>query len=151
MNHDIQNRIKSIRQMVQISSAQKVIAASNIGRTRRMLESTRPYHACIRKTISEALACCPEDTSRYFTERPVEGERRGVLILAANKGLSGGYGGNLIRFVVESLTREPATHIAVLGRLGATQMTQLGYQIDPNLTNRSIRPRCSQPGSSPRS
>ena len=135
MNQDIQNRMKSIRQTVQISSAQKVIAASSIGRARRMLESSRPYHNRIRKAISEALACCPEDTSRYFTERPVEQGRRGVLILAANKGLSGGYGGNLIRFATESLRRDPATHLAVLGRLGAAQMTQQGFTIDPKFNH----------------
>jgi F-type H+-transporting ATPase subunit gamma len=72
MDNDILHRMKSIRQTVQISSAQKLIAAAHIGRARKLLTESRPYHDRVGRSIVEVLKLYP-DAAGNFIERSLNG------------------------------------------------------------------------------
>lgn len=123
-------RMKSIRQTVQISSAQKLIAASRIGKARRMLSESAPYHDRISNAIAAIMAQCPEVSHRYL--KTTSGPRkRGLLVLSANAGLSGGYNSNLIKSAEETIRQEPPAHMIVLGQVGYNHFAQKGITPDP--------------------
>ena len=130
MNTELLHRMKSIRQTVQISSAQKLVAAAHIGRARKMLTDSRPYHDPVSSAIADVLRQCPEPASRYIELGAGTYGKRGLLILSANRGLAGGFNSNIIHFSEQSLQEKPADYIIVLGRTCRAQMIHKGYPVD---------------------
>ena len=114
----IQARMKSIRQTVQIAGAQKLISASRIGKARRMLEDTKPFHTQIRQRIAYLLALAPEVSSPFLEKGEANYAKRGLLVFTSNTGLAGGYNSNVIKLAEAFLNEYPVSRTIVLGRVG---------------------------------
>ena len=130
MDTELLHRMKSIRQTVQISSAQKLVAAAHIGKARKMLADSRPYHDTVSSAIADVLRQCPEPNSRYLDLGDAPEGRRGLLVLSANRGLAGGFNSNIIHFTEQALREKPADYIIVLGRAARTQFIRKGFPVD---------------------
>ena len=115
MNNDLLHRMRSIRQTVQISNAQKLVAAAHIGRARKILDDSEAYHKNVRRAIADILRHCPEVTSQYLPGSGT-GKNRGLLVLSANKGLAGGFNSSVVHFTEASLEEDPAGYMIVLGQ-----------------------------------
>ncbi len=126
----IRTRMKSIRQTVQIMNAQKLIAASRIGKARRMLDEAAPYHERIRATIAGVLSSCPEVASPYLSSSGNAPKKRGLLVVSSDKGLAGGYNSNLIRHAEAYLAENEVKYLCVQGQVGITQMSRSGLILD---------------------
>ena len=129
MKNDLVHRMKSIRQTVQISSAQKLVAAAQIGKARKLLNETKSYHNNVSRTISDILRHCPEAASNYIGPGLRDSKKRGLLILSANRGLAGGFDSNVIRCAEASLAAKPADYMIVLGR-AQSHFIQKGFPVD---------------------
>jgi len=116
MNQDLVHRMKSIRQTVQISSAQKLVAAAHIGKARQLLHDCNSYHNTVSRVIADILRHCPEVASHYLKPGWDGVTRRGILVLSAHKGLAGGFNSNIIHFTEASAANNPATYMIVLGQ-----------------------------------
>jgi len=130
MDTELLHRMKSIRQTVQISSAQKLVAAAHVGKARKMLEDSRPYHDTVSSAIADVLRQCPEISSRYLTQGYEAGGRRGLLVLSANRGLAGGFNSNIIHFTEQALADKPADYVIVLGKAARAHLIRKGYPVD---------------------
>jgi len=127
------SRMKSIRQTVKISSAQKLIASSRINRARRMLEADRPFHERVRQAIAEILALRPEAISAFLEKPGANYSKRGLLIISADRGLAGGYNGNVIKLAQQTIAENVPAHIIVLGKVGRVRLSALHIQYDAEL------------------
>ena len=128
MDHNLLQRMKSIRQTVQISSAQKLVAAAHIGKARKLLEESDTYHKNVSRAIADILRHCPGISSQYLPGFKV-GKKRGLLVLSANKGLAGGYNSNVIHFTEASLAEDSAAYMIVLGQ-ARSYFIHKGYPVD---------------------
>jgi F-type H+-transporting ATPase subunit gamma len=134
----IQSRMKSIKQTVQIINAQKLIAASKVGKARKMLDDAQPYHTKILSTISGILKItdCESHASPYISAKAEQGERRGVLVISADVGLAGGYNTNLTKFAEHEFGRQAPAVLMVQGKIGRTaferrnQAVAEGYDLE---------------------
>jgi len=122
--------MKSIRQTVQISSAQKLVAAAHIGRAREMLMQSRPYHDRICRAIADVLRHCPQLDSPYINFGRAESGKYGLLVLSANRGLAGGFNSNLLHFTEQWLQENHASYIIVLGGAGRIYLARKGFPVD---------------------
>ena len=130
MDTELLHRMKSIRQTVQISNAQKLIAVAHIGKARELLLQSRPYHERVCRAIADVLRHCPAPDSPYIeNEHPGPG-KRGLLVLSANRGLTGGFNSNLLHFTEQELLRNPASYLIVLGSAGRSYLIRKGYPVD---------------------
>ena len=131
MDQDLAHRMKSIRQTVQISSAQKLVAAAQIGKARRLLHESDSYHKNVNRVIADILWHCPDiaNTNKYLEPGRNGGARRGVLVLSANKGLAGGFNSNVVHFTEESVIEKPVTYMIALGQARA-QFIKEGLPVD---------------------
>jgi len=131
MDKDLLNRMKSIRQTVQISGAQKLVAASQIGKARKMLEESEPYHSRIIHAIANMLQQCPE-LVKHYDEADFKGskKKRGLLVFAANHGLAGSFNSNIVHFTKEYMEEKPVSYIIVLGQACRNHLIQEGYPVD---------------------
>ncbi|MCL1834715.1 MAG: ATP synthase F1 subunit gamma [Oscillospiraceae bacterium] len=124
------HRINSVKQTVQISNAQKLIATSQIGKARRLFAQSKPYHDRIAGAVAEVLRRCPEVTSRYVEHRSEASERRGLLVLSANRGLAGGFDNNIIHLAEKTLEERPAAYVIVLGHHCRSHLANKGHPVD---------------------
>jgi len=129
-NNDLLHRMNSVRQTVQISGAQKLVATAQIGRARRLFAESKPYHDRITVAVAEVLRQCPEINSRYIDHGETVGLRRGLLVLSANRGLAGGFNSNIIHFSEQYLQENPASYVIVLGHACRQHLYQKGYPVD---------------------
>jgi len=101
----LRDHMKSIKQTVKISNAQKLIAGAHIVKARKMLEHSQPYHDRIRLAIASVLKDC-ELKSKYL-DTGKEIKKRGLLVVSADRGLAGGYNQNVIKLAIQSMAEHP--------------------------------------------
>ena len=130
MGSELQHRMKSIRQTIQITGAQKLVAAAHIGKAKAMLAQSKPYHDKIIVAIADVIRHCPEAVSRYLKNGDPVGGKRGLLVLSANRGLTGGFNSNIIHYTENFLQKKPAVYLIVLGRACRLRLMQNGYPVD---------------------
>ena len=130
MDAELLHRMKSIRQTVQISSAQKLVAAAHIGKARKLLADSKPYHDTVSASIADVLRYCHFSDSRYLNPTSTVGDKHGLLVLSANRGLAGGFNNNIIHFAEQSLKERPASYIIVLGKVCRSYLSRKGYPVD---------------------
>ena len=129
MDQDLVHRMKSIRQTVQISNAQKLVAAAQIGRARKLLQDSDSYHRTVNRVIADILRHCPEAASLYIEPGRNGGKRRGILVLSANRGLAGGFNSSVVHFTESSAAELPATYMIILGQ-ARSHFIEKGYPVD---------------------
>ena len=110
---DIRRRIKSVKNTAQITRAMQLVAASKMKRAQEMALQGRPY-ATLLAEILGALADRVTDFRHPFLEKRTS-RRRGILVIATDKGLCGPLNSNLFRLVGEI---EASAQFVSLGRKG---------------------------------
>ena len=113
---NLREHMKSIKQTVKISSAQKLIAGAHIVKARKMLEHSQPYHDRIRLAIASVLNNC-ESKSKYF-DTGQEIKKRGLLVISADRGLAGGYNQNIIRQTMQNMADRKVVKVLTVGHVG---------------------------------
>jgi F-type H+-transporting ATPase subunit gamma len=93
----IRRRITSVRSTQQITRAMKLVAAARLRRAQEALLNARPYHESLRRVADSLLLSAPDLTA------PAENAVRVTLIVVvgSDRGLCGGYNGNLLRMAEE--------------------------------------------------
>ena len=130
---NLRDHMKSIKQTVKISSAQKLIAGAHIVKARKMLEHSQPYHDRIRLAIASVLKDC-ESKSKYL-DTGKEIKKRGLLVISADRGLAGGYNQNIIRETMQNMADRKVVKVLAIGHAGYNKFEHInavtGHQIVP--------------------
>jgi len=97
----IRRRIASVRSTQQITRAMKLISAARLRRAQEALLNARPYHEALKRVADSVLHTAPEVIA------PAENAASKMLIIvvAADRGLAGGYNINLLRLAEEEARR----------------------------------------------
>lgn len=90
---DIRRRLRSAENIKKITDAMERVAAARLRRAQEAAESTRPYAAKLKEMV-EKLTSASEDTHPLFEQR--EGDKRALIVVSADKGLSGPYNSNIL-------------------------------------------------------
>ena len=92
---DIRRRIRSVRNMQQITKAMKMVSAAKLRKAQQKLNAARPYAHQLQGVL-ERLSQVPGDTVHpLLIKRPVQ--RVVYVVITSDRGLCGGYNANLIR------------------------------------------------------
>jgi F-type H+-transporting ATPase subunit gamma len=97
----IRRRIASVRSTQQITRAMKLISAARLRRAQEALLSARPYHEALKRIADSVLSTAPEVAA------PAENAagRIMIIVVAADRGLAGGYNINLLRLAEQEARR----------------------------------------------
>jgi len=114
---DIRRRIKSVRNMQQITKAMKMVSAAKLRKAQLKLNAARPY-ALQMQGVLERLAQVPMDTIHpLLKKRPVQ--KVVYVLITSDGGLCGGYNANLIRKTSGMITEEQhEVKLVTVGRKG---------------------------------
>ena len=92
---DIRRRIRSVKNMQQITKAMKMVSAAKLRKAQLKLNAARPYARQLQGVL-ERLAQAPVDTIHpLLKKRPVQ--KVVYVLITSDRGLCGGYNANLIR------------------------------------------------------
>lgn len=123
---DIRNRMKSVRQTLQVTGAMKLISTSKLRKARRRLEETLPYFDAIRDAMRDIISHAEEHGASWFDPRASKPERKvATVVVTADKGLAGGYNHSVIRFVEESCP--PRSILMPVGSVGKRYFMEKDY------------------------
>lgn len=140
---EIRQRIRSVKNIAQITRAMQMVAASKMRRAQEQALASRPYAA---KTW-EILTHLSAQRGNAEQLHPLLAQRDqiknvAVILITSDKGLAGAYNGNIIRAAIRfmrSNNREKASLITV-GRKGRDFMIRFGRKVLAEFTDLPARP-----------
>lgn len=97
---DFRTRITSVKNTRKITSAMKMVAASKLRQAQSRAEAGRPYAAKIREALARLiLAVGQRDEAMPLLDGRGKEQKVMIVAVAADRGLCGGFNGNLVREV----------------------------------------------------
>ena len=103
----IRNRIRSVKNIQQITRAMEMVAASRLKRAQDLVHAAEPYAEKLRVVMGEVGRSASGVSHPLLAQRPIE--RTCVVVMTSDKGLCGAYNGNIIskaREYIGSLKRD---------------------------------------------
>jgi len=142
---EIRRRIRSVRNISQITRAMEMVAASKMRRAQQQVVATRPYAERLRAMIGDLAAVGVDEQSQFplLVHRPVQ--RSLVIVISADKGLAGSLNTNIIRKSLRFMTNERpegAENVDVLavGRRGRDFFTRYGKRLTAEFPQKGDQP-----------
>ena len=96
---DYRRRIRSVKNTQQITRAMKFVSAAKLRRAQEGVYRARPYAKEIRRVLQSAMQRVSEPQNPLLEQRPEQ--RILVLVVTADKGLSGPFSTNVLRRTIE--------------------------------------------------
>jgi len=141
---DIKRRIRSVKNTQQITKAMEMVAAAKLRRTQGAVVSARPYSNKLEEVLSRLVASSPDLKDALLEVR--EPKKIGFIIVAANKGLSGGYNANIIRSAIVSMAHHRDQEIGILavGKKARDFFRKRNYKVEAEFIGISDIPKLSE-------
>ena len=124
----IRSRIRTARNIQQITRAMKLVAAARLKRaTDRVLEA-RPYAEKLKAVMGSIAGTGDLPDHPLMSKRPVK--NIGVIIITSDRGLAGSYNTNVIRKSGDFVREQTAdVSIMAVGRKGSVFFTKRKYNV----------------------
>ena len=124
----IRDHMKSIRQTVQITNAQKLIAGARIVKARKVLDRSRLYHSRVQRAVASILGDCATKNKYFDFGQKVK--KRGLLVFSADRGLAGGYNHNVMKLTSKTIAEKPIVKLLVVGHLGYRKFSRMDVPLE---------------------
>ncbi len=136
----IRQRIKTAKNIRQITKAMKLVAAARLTRAKNRTEEARPYSDKMREFIGSIGAGGDLPENPLLKRRPVK--RTCLVLMTAERGLCGSFNSSLLRKASDFLkTVEGDVDLLCVGRKGAQFFGKRGYNIVHRVTLPTAGPR----------
>lgn len=117
----IRKRIISVKNTQKITKAMKMVAAAKLRRAQTRLINARPYSTKMNDLLGNMVKLIGPKAHPIFQSRE-EVKKAEFLILTSDRGLCGGFNGNLLRridaYLKEQKTKTPEITLTVVGKKG---------------------------------
>ncbi|MCM1180301.1 MAG: ATP synthase F1 subunit gamma [Clostridium sp.] len=131
---EIQNRIKSIKDTMKITSAMYLMSSMKLRKARKKLENTEPYFYGLQKEISDILLHFPDMHHLYFDNREEDRKetvkKKGFVVITGDKGMAGAYNHNVLKEAQKMIDAAEEYRLFVVGEIGRHYFTNLGYNVE---------------------
>lgn len=137
---DVRLKIRSVKNISQITQAMKLVAAAKLRRVQERVEQGKPYSQTMADLVGMLAPNVREFKHPLLDERPVGSA--GIVIIAADKGLAGSYNSNLLRIAHQFVDKKKAelqgnphiggrepVQIVTVGRKATEYFTRRGYNV----------------------
>ena len=94
---DVRNRIASVKNIQKITRAMEMVAAARLRRAEQRIEALRPYASAIRRMTREAAEAAGSVPRLPILTEHAEVRNVGLLLVAGDRGLAGGFNSNIVR------------------------------------------------------
>ena len=135
---DIRRRIRSVKNIQQITKAMKMVAAARLRRAQERAMSSQPYTGKIREVLASVAGGVGEISHPLLEVRPAN--RIAYLVMAGDKGLCGAYNSNVLKEALAHLRTQNDPVIFTVGRKSRDFFKRRGYRIDQEMSGFSEKP-----------
>ncbi|WP_094607953.1 ATP synthase gamma chain [Sporomusa acidovorans DSM 3132] len=135
---DIRRRIKSVKNIQQITKAMKMVAAARLRRAQERAIASKPYTGKIREVLAHVALGARDAAHPLLAVRDIN--TVGHLVLSADKGLAGAYSSNLIKQVLPYASGKNNVRLITVGRKARDYFKRRGYRLDGEYTGFSEKP-----------
>ena len=140
---ELKGRIKSVENTRKITRTMEMVAASKMKRAMDRVVAARPYAQALGEVMSRLYS--PELAEQFpLLRQPAQVRRAAVLLITANRGLSGAFNANLIResrTLLAQLERDGVqVELHAVGRKGLGYYRYVGREIATSRTDIGDRP-----------
>ncbi len=104
---EIRDRIKGVKNIIQITSAMKLVAAAKMKRAQDAITAARPYATKLENMLGYLAANVEEAVDPLLQVRD-RVRKIGLVVITADRGLCGGFNSNLLRFAKNHIDTELA-------------------------------------------
>ncbi|MDL2281236.1 ATP synthase F1 subunit gamma [Selenomonadales bacterium OttesenSCG-928-I06] len=140
---EIRRRIKSVKNIQQITKAMKMVAAARLRRAQERAMSSQPYTSKVQEALSSVARSIAEEV-RDEVVHPLlevrEVNKKCYLILGADKGLAGAYTSNLLKEVTPQVSGKDDVALVTVGRKVRDFYRRRNYEIDSSYLGISEKP-----------
>jgi F-type H+-transporting ATPase subunit gamma len=125
----LRRRIKSAKNIAQITKAMELVAASKMKKAQAAALSGKLYAQKIYEMVIRSSSGVDMSIHPYLTKLNTLTGRRLVILISTNKGLCGGLNSNLFRFYIRTFPNVTAIDTITIGKKGAETVVRLGGKL----------------------
>ena len=114
---DLRRRIRSVKNIQQITRAMKMVAAARLRRSQERILAARPYAEALRSVVENLSARVGEGAHPLLVSREVK--KVLLVIVTGDKGLAGSFNTNVIRRARQEIAKGAELDLLLIGRRGA--------------------------------
>lgn len=129
---DIKRRKESVSSTQQITKAMNLVATAKLQKAKQSVLEARPYFNQIHKTISSILSISEGINHPYLEKR--DGKKVLYVLISSNRGLAGGYNGNVVKLVLKHIKENANEETMVIsaGKKAQDSMRKEGFELLDN-------------------
>ena len=113
---DIRHHMRVVSQTRQITRAMHMISTAKMKKGLARYEANLTYLTEVRQTIKDVLTHVDEGRRHGYLRRP-KGKRAAHIIIAADKGLAGGYNSGVLQLAEEHMKAHVESNIFCIGQM----------------------------------
>lgn len=113
---EIRRRIRSVRNMSQITRAMEMVSAAKLRRAQQRVLASRPYSERLGAVIADlaAINLDPENMAQFPLLQHREVKRSAVILITPDRGLTGALNTNIIRRATRYVVSEAGVPVEVI-------------------------------------
>lgn len=135
---DIRRRIKSVKNIQQITKAMKMVAAARLRRAQEKAAASKPYTEKIQEVLQSVSANARDAAHPLLEVREVN--KVAYVVVSSDKGLAGAYNSNVMKEALPQVRGKDNAHIIAVGRKARDYFRRRNYQVDREYTGFSEKP-----------
>ena len=135
---DIKHSIHAIAEMQQITRAMHLISTSKMRKAIVRYENNRVHFERVQSALKDILTHTRDLSHPYFGES--EGGRAAYVVIAADKGMCGGYNHNVLNFALDAMQKSKERYILTIGQEARAFFERRGFMIDVEFLHVSQNP-----------
>ncbi|HSR49888.1 MAG TPA: ATP synthase F1 subunit gamma [Acidobacteriota bacterium] len=133
---DLRRRVRSVKNIRQITRAMKFVSASKLKRAQQRIEDARPYAKRMLHVLNSVAARVEGAPHPLLEER--RGDRTMLVVVTSDKGLCGAFNTNIIRAAARYIESEELTesiNLTLVGRKGVDWFKRRPWPIKHQYVN----------------
>jgi len=142
---EIRRRIRSVRNLSQITRAMEMVSASKMRRAQRNVLATRPYADRLRDVMSSLMARASGSRKGTLLEVRSEVKNVALILITPDRGLAGSLVANILRrtarFVVDEKAKGRNVKVLAIGKKGRDFLNRSGQDLLAEVTKLGDYPK----------
>ena len=142
---EIRRRIRSVRNLAQITRAMEMVSASKMRRAQRNVLATRPYADRLRDVMSSLMAGTSGSHKGTLLEVRAEVKNVALILITPDRGLAGSLVANILRrtarFVVDEKAKGRNVKVLAIGKKGRDFLNRSGQDLLAEVTKLGDYPK----------
>ena len=142
---EIRRRIRSVRNLAQITRAMEMVSASKMRRAQRNVLATRPYADRLRDVMSSLMARAGGSRKGTLLEVRTEVKNVALILITPDRGLAGSLVANILRrtarFVIDEKAKGRNVKVLAIGKKGRDFLNRSGQDLLAEVTKLGDYPK----------